>query len=438
MTRHASLSMHASVAAAWLTLSACSPVDENPGPESVSASNSAEGCNTSKEKILSRARCGTPEPTAAQTEAMRVTTEEDPSTLRATSLVGLTTIDVWFHVIQSGPALSQGNVPEAWLDAQIRELNDAYGDATALASSRFNFVKRGVTRTTNGTWFNLTPATPASANELAMKQALHQGGATTLNIYTMAPGAGVLGWATNPAQLSGTNGAVLDGVVVHYNSFPGGTELYYDQGMTAVHEAGHWLGLYHPWRNGCSSVGDEVSDTPAMDDAWLGCPAQTVDSCPSMPGTDPVRNYMGYTDDICMWEFTSGQVARMANLYSSLRGTLGTVNGYTYEGLWQHTITSTIYGGAYDSDTPSSAIQVRAYWDGAAGSGASYTQVTANEANGYINEIYGVAGNHGFTITVPTALRDGQPHKVYIYGVDSGSGPMSHLMYGALSFTINP
>jgi hypothetical protein len=40
---------------------------------------------------------------------------------------------------------------------------------------------------------------------------------------------------------------------------------------------------------------------------------ESRDSCPSA-GMDPVNNYMDYTPDACMDEFTTGQIERMRDM----------------------------------------------------------------------------------------------------------------------------
>ena len=57
---------------------------------------------------------------------------------------------------------------------------------------------------------------------------------------------------------------------------------------TLMTSAGHWLGLYHTFNgNDCSGPGDMVSDTRAEVGAAFVCAAR--DSCPALPGTDPIR-----------------------------------------------------------------------------------------------------------------------------------------------------
>jgi len=217
------------------------------------------------------------------------------------------TILVHFHVISDGEI---GDVTQAQIDEQMRILNKSFSDS----KTGFNFELADVTRTDNAVWFY---AGQGGKEERAMKKALTQGVPFDLNYYSTTAG-GYLGWAYLPG-LSDPS-LYLDGIVIDWESMKGTSTRYegvYDLGLTAVHEAGHWLNLEHTFAGGCNANGDYVDDTPAQKIATRGCPAGK-DTCKA-PGLDPIHNYMDYSDDSCYTEFTPGQSARMQDSYLFFR-----------------------------------------------------------------------------------------------------------------------
>lgn len=55
---------------------------------------------------------------------------------------------------------------------------------------------------------------------------------------------------------------------------------------------------------------DLIADTPAQNGPTSRCPVSR-DSCPQLPGLDPIHNWMDYSWDICYEEFTPLQIKRM-------------------------------------------------------------------------------------------------------------------------------
>jgi hypothetical protein len=221
------------------------------------------------------------------------------------------TVPVWFHVIREDTTVAGGNLPLSRIQAQISVLNQAYSGATGGAATGFTFELAGVTRTTNSGWFHLS----GNGKDKKMKTALKVGGTDTLNIYSASLGQNLLGYAYL-AQDAASVG-VLDGVVVHYQSLPGGSFDIYSEGDTATHEVGHWFDLFHTFDGGCNGDGDHVSDTAPEASPAFNCPTGR-DTC-SQPGLDPITNFMDYSQDSCMFEFTAGQATRMQQAWTAFR-----------------------------------------------------------------------------------------------------------------------
>lgn len=224
-------------------------------------------------------------------------------------------IPTWVHVISAGSGFENGDVPETMIRAQIRVLNESFNGKTGGANTGFGFELAGITRTVNAQWHSGFMDTNV---ELAAKTALRTGGPGTLNLY-LVDADPYLGWAYFPSILN-SEYANLDGVVVDYRSVPGGPFAIYSEGDTATHEVGHWLALYHTFDGRCGKNGDYVADTPAEHSPAFNCPVGR-DTCAgaSNPGLDPITNFMDYTQDSCMYEFTAGQTVRMQSAWTSFR-----------------------------------------------------------------------------------------------------------------------
>lgn len=140
-------------------------------------------------------------------------------------------------------------------------------------------------------------------------------------------GTGVGGYAYRPGFIA-SPAHINDGVVIRHTQF--GTIGTANGGglsdRTFSHEAGHWLGLKHPWggtnnpglASNCT-IDDDINDTPNTVGNTFNCNRSRV-SCSSL---DNVENIMDYGS--CPKMFTQGQAALMRNIIStnvSFRGDL--------------------------------------------------------------------------------------------------------------------
>ncbi|KAF2217322.1 hypothetical protein CERZMDRAFT_55846 [Cercospora zeae-maydis SCOH1-5] len=256
-------------------------------------------------------KCGTTN--APQNLKYETTAEPADSLVARQASRARYTVDTYVHVITTQN--KSDLYPREMVEEQMRVMNEAY------ASARFAFNTISIDYSVNDAWASALDG----PLELEYKTALRKGGYDDLNLYFLSDlGNGLLGFCYFPEPLASAEQRTLDGCVNLAGSMPGGETPSYNLGATAVHETGHWLGLFHTFQNeglGCRGLGDFVPDTPHQLNATRGCPAVNPDTCPDRTGVDPIHNYMDYSTDICMFEFTRLQSLRMRVMYATLRRT---------------------------------------------------------------------------------------------------------------------
>ncbi|TFK28990.1 hypothetical protein FA15DRAFT_583359 [Coprinopsis marcescibilis] len=209
-------------------------------------------------------------------------------------------ISLYYHILHRDLTFAGGYLSDAQVNSAVSLLNAGF------STSGISFRLDGIRRWHNATWFERVDLTPENAE---MKHSTRIGGAATLNVWTSGMTVAA-GYATYPWVYA--SNPLSDGVVMKWDVIPGSGGPV-RSGKSIIHEAGHWAGLLHTFdvSGGCTVAGDFVADTSAQGTPtdFSGCAPR--DTCPGMPGEDPVFNYMDYSSDVCRNSFTWGQIDRM-------------------------------------------------------------------------------------------------------------------------------
>lgn len=262
-------------------------------------------------------------------------------------------IPVIFHILHDGEDIGSGqNLSQAQINAQIKQVNNdlrrregtsGYNDydfgvdmeielvPALYDQDGYRLIEPGINRIDNLEMGFGTEVYTESVINAIVKPLTQWNPNEYLNVWITHLSSGILGFAQFPTA-SGLDGIDLegvpetDGVVLNCKSV-GSTEMpntlatsemyeNYNKGRTFTHELGHWLGLRHTWGEGGCETDDYCIDTPYAEGANYGCAGESY-SCGSLDLTD---NYMDYTDDVCMNNFTQNQKDRiMAVMHNSPR-----------------------------------------------------------------------------------------------------------------------
>lgn len=284
-----------------------------PVPETIAAANGIER-RCAAHEVLQRQIAEDPQ-RGKNLEQLEIFTENFKGEARN---AGTLYVPVVVHVVLTNPYL----VTDAQIQSQLDVLNKDFGKTNVelgnpnvylagyslanVANCDIRFVlvqtvRKASTTATFGSNDAVKRATQGGSNAVNPE--------SKLNLWVCDLSSGLLGYAQFPGGTVST-----DGVVVDYQAFgtSAGYPMYsqFNLGRTATHEVGHWFNLRHIWGDArCGN--DFVGDTPLHDGSNGGCPSTSHKSRCSGKPFEQWMNYMDYTDDRCMYMFSSGQKTRM-------------------------------------------------------------------------------------------------------------------------------
>ena len=269
---------------------------------------------------------------------------------------GQIVIPVVVHIIHQN---GSENIPDAMVLQGLQHLNEAFSNSGNYqqptdVNTNIQFClaqqdEQGMP--TSGITRHLSELTNLNAEtqDAALKSIVHWDPFNYLNIYLVneitstSLGSGIAGYAYYPSS----HGSPEDGIVNEADLF--GSSV--DNSKVHIHEAGHYLGLYHTFTGGCTNAnclldGDRICDTPPdnsadpiqcnsftntcttdSDDPSVQNPFRPVSLGGQGDQPDMFVNYMDYGFQLCQHSFTQGQGDRMNAMLNGPRASLLTSEG---------------------------------------------------------------------------------------------------------------
>ncbi|KAK0633888.1 hypothetical protein B0T14DRAFT_417996 [Immersiella caudata] len=244
------------------------------------------------------------------------------------------TIPLYVHVVAGSNARKDGYLTEQEVIDQVNIIHDLF-KPRGISFRHDASMRQWVV---NASW----AGPDRDFNE--MKEALHKGDYRTINLYirniTIRDYGGSCSnpWTQEEIwNVPFPRRLLQDGCVINTETLAGSGHSFMNMGKTAVHEIGHWFGLFHTYEAGtvrdgvnppnpcwAGNPGDEVKDTPRCKNVSpAGQCNMTQNTCPEPAGEKPVYdavwNYMSESSDACYQNFTVGQQERMYFIYDKYR-----------------------------------------------------------------------------------------------------------------------